>query len=331
MYIGLEPMRKKLIGGFAIVPFSVPHNETACEGFLIQHKDFGKLLFITDAEMCPYDMSKVGINHLLIECNYSKEYVNLNDPNTTHIFRGHMELQTCRRFISTVYSENLRSIGLIHLSNKNADSEAFRDIIHDDFPGPMVWVADKNISYEEEKDMNHTVLCGRLTKPVDVRRNGESVVARYTLAVDRRFKREGDQSADFIPCVVFGKSAEFAEKYFQKGTKIIVQGRIQTGSYTNKDGQKVYTTDVIVEDQEFAESKNASQQNQAPVQNQMPPQMQNQMPPQQSAPQNPQYQQMPQQAMPQQPQYTQQMPQGQTPQQQNPWLYNVPTEDTPFN
>lgn len=80
-------------------------------------------------------------------------------------------------------------------------------------------------------------------------------IARYTLAVDRKYKKEGEQSADFIPCVAFGKSAEFVEKYCKKGTKLAVSGRIQTGSYTNRDGQKVYTTDVIVEEQEFAESK----------------------------------------------------------------------------
>lgn len=80
-------------------------------------------------------------------------------------------------------------------------------------------------------------------------------VAKYTLAVDRKFKKEGEASADFISCVSFGKSAEFAEKYFRKGTKILIYGRIQTGSYTNKDGNKVYTTDVVVEEQEFAESK----------------------------------------------------------------------------
>ena len=90
-------------------------------------------------------------------------------------------------------------------------------------------------------------------------------VARYTLAVDRRFSRSNengnDQTADFISCVAFGRSAEFAEKYLHQGIKIAVTGRIQTGSYTNRDGQKVYTTDVVVEDQEFAESKNASSQN----------------------------------------------------------------------
>lgn len=110
--------------------------------------------------------------------------------------------------------------------------------------------------------MNKVILVGRLTRDPEVRYSaGEnaSAFARYTLAVDRRFRREGsDQTADFIPCVAFGRSAEFAEKYFRQGLKIIVTGRIQTGSYTNKDGVRVYTTDVVVEDQEFAESKNAS-------------------------------------------------------------------------
>ena len=108
---------------------------------------------------------------------------------------------------------------------------------------------------------------GRLTRDPEVRysQGGENslAIARYTLAVDRRFKRNGDeQTADFIGCVAFGRNAEFAEKYFRQGLKVVVTGRIQTGSYTNKDGQKVYTTDVVVEDQEFAESKATSQQNQ---------------------------------------------------------------------
>ena len=107
--------------------------------------------------------------------------------------------------------------------------------------------------------MNKVILMGRLTKDPEVRyTQGENAtaIARYTLAVDRRFKKNGDeQTADFIGCVVFGKSAEFAEKYLHKGTKIAITGRIQTGSYSNKDGQKVYTKDVVVEEQEFAESK----------------------------------------------------------------------------
>ena len=112
--------------------------------------------------------------------------------------------------------------------------------------------------------MNKVILMGRLTRDPEVRYSqGENAmaIARYTLAVDRRFNRNNDeQTADFISCVAFGRSGEFAEKYFHKGTKIAVTGRIQTGSYTNKDGVKVYTTDVVVEDQEFAESKSASQQ-----------------------------------------------------------------------
>lgn len=110
--------------------------------------------------------------------------------------------------------------------------------------------------------MNKVILMGRLTRDPEVRyTQGENqmAIARYTLAVDRRFNRNNDENtADFISCVAFGKSGEFAEKYLRKGTKIAVIGRIQTGSYTNKDGVKVYTTDVVVEDQEFAESKNSS-------------------------------------------------------------------------
>ena len=109
--------------------------------------------------------------------------------------------------------------------------------------------------------MNKVILMGRLTRDPEIRYSqGENAltITRYTLAVDRRFQRNGEQSADFISCVVFGKGAEFAEKYLKQGIKICVSGRIQTGSYTNKDGVKVYTTEVVVEDQEFAESKNAS-------------------------------------------------------------------------
>lgn len=106
--------------------------------------------------------------------------------------------------------------------------------------------------------MNKVILMGRLTKDPDMRGEGTGLVARYTLAVDRRFSRSEENNTDFINIVVFGKGAEFAEKYLKKGIKVVVTGRIQTGSYTNKDGQKVYTTDVIAEDQEFAESKNAS-------------------------------------------------------------------------
>ena len=115
--------------------------------------------------------------------------------------------------------------------------------------------------------MNKVILMVRLTRDPEVRysQGGENplAIARYTLAVDRRFKRDGEQTADFISCVSFGKTAEFAEKYFRQGMRITISGRIQTGSYTNRDGVKVYTTEVVVEEQEFAESKSASEANQS--------------------------------------------------------------------
>ncbi|WP_347994214.1 single-stranded DNA-binding protein [uncultured Eubacterium sp.] len=113
--------------------------------------------------------------------------------------------------------------------------------------------------------MNKVILMGRLTRDPDVRYSqGDSpmAIARYTLAVDRRFRRDNDQqTADFISCVAFGRNGEFAEKYLHQGTKIVAEGRIQTGSYTNKDGNKVYTTEVVVENQEFAESKASAPNN----------------------------------------------------------------------
>ena len=108
--------------------------------------------------------------------------------------------------------------------------------------------------------MNKVILMGRLTRDPDVRWTQgpeQSAVARYTLAVNRRFQKEGGATADFMSCVAFGRQAEFAEKYLRQGTKIAIIGRIQTGSYTNREGRKVYTTDVVVEEQEFAEGKNA--------------------------------------------------------------------------
>lgn len=127
--------------------------------------------------------------------------------------------------------------------------------------------------------MNKVILMGRLTRNPEVKySSGENAlaIARYTLAVDRRFKRDGEATADFISCVAFGKPAEFAEKYFRQGIRIVVSGRIQTGSYTNKEGQKVYTTEVVVEEQEFAESKatsgnNASSSNGEQGNHQQPP------------------------------------------------------------
>ena len=112
------------------------------------------------------------------------------------------------------------------------------------------------------KTMNKVILMGRLSKDPEVRYsqgNNAMAIARYTLAVDRKFKRDGEPNADFINCIAFGKNGEFAEKYLHKGIKILVEGRWQSGSYTNRDGQKVYTNDCVVESCEFAESKNANQ------------------------------------------------------------------------
>ena len=177
--------------------------------------------------------------------------------------------------------------------------------------------------------MNKVILMGRLTRDPEVRYSaGESgtAIARYTLAVDRRFKRDGEATADFISCVSFGRTAEFAEKYFRQGLKIIVSGRIQTGSYTNRDGQKVYTTEVVVEEQEFAEGKNSSQQGAG----QQPPQNYGgqQNAPQQSVPQQSQPQgygqqggyNVPQQSVPQQSQTQGYGQQG---------GYNVPQQSAP--
>lgn len=112
--------------------------------------------------------------------------------------------------------------------------------------------------------MNKILLIGRLTRDPDVRYSqgqNQMAVARYTLAVDRRLKKEGEPSADFINCIAFGKNGEFAEKYLHKGIKIAIEGRWQTGNYTNKDGQKVYTNDCVVENCEFCESKGVGQGN----------------------------------------------------------------------
>ena len=110
--------------------------------------------------------------------------------------------------------------------------------------------------------MNRVILMGRLTKDPEVRYsqgNQPMAIAKFTLAVDRRIKKEGEQSADFISCTAFGKSGEFAEKYLKKGTKIALEGHWQTGSYNNKDGQKVYTNDCIIDSMEFAESKKSDE------------------------------------------------------------------------
>lgn len=114
--------------------------------------------------------------------------------------------------------------------------------------------------------MNKVVLVGRLVRDPEVRYSqgdNATAIVRYTIAVDRKFKRDNEPTADFIPCVAFGRTAEFAEKYFRQGMRVAISGRIQTGSYTNKDGVKVYTTEVLIEEHEFAQSKSENQQNQS--------------------------------------------------------------------
>lgn len=116
---------------------------------------------------------------------------------------------------------------------------------------------------KEDEKVNTVILIGRLTRDPEVRYsqgNESMAIARYTLAVDRSYRREGENNTDFIGCVAFGRNAEFAEKYFRKGTKIAITGRIQTGSYVNREGQKVYTTDVVINTQEFAGSRNEAQE-----------------------------------------------------------------------
>lgn len=120
--------------------------------------------------------------------------------------------------------------------------------------------------------MNKVILMGRCTKDPDIRYSqGEksTAIARFTLAVDRKFKQDGQPTADFINCLAFGKRAEFMEKYCRKGTKLVVEGSWQTGNYTNKDGNKVYTNDCLVESCEFAESKSSEQNNNSSNQNNM--------------------------------------------------------------
>ena len=144
-------MKKYSIGSFDVIAFQVPHNDTECDGFLITHEGIGKLLFITDAEYCPYNFSKIGINHVLAECNYSEDYINKNEDfgKFEHVLRGHMELQTCKRLIQTVNSLNLRSIGLLHLSSGNGNPERFREEIADLIDCDVdVWVAEKEVEKE---------------------------------------------------------------------------------------------------------------------------------------------------------------------------------------
>jgi phosphoribosyl 1,2-cyclic phosphodiesterase len=143
MFETIKRMKKNRIGGFEIIPFKVPHNETECDGFVILHPEIGTLVFITDAEMCPYNLSGINVNHLMIECNYSNKYLDIDSENRSHVLLGHMEFETCKRFIRSINSDKLQSIGLIHLSKKNIDPDEIYAEISEEFSDKKVWIADR--------------------------------------------------------------------------------------------------------------------------------------------------------------------------------------------
>lgn len=147
---GIKRMNRKKLGSFSVIPFRVPHGETDCDGWLIDSPE-GKLLFITDAEYCPYDFSKMNINYGLIECNYSIDYITLEDDGVKNrrVLETHMELQTCKRLIQRINTDNLRSIGLVHLSAYNGNPQRFRDEIRSQVDADVdVWVAEKGVQKE---------------------------------------------------------------------------------------------------------------------------------------------------------------------------------------
>lgn len=148
--IGLQRMKRQKIDSFSVIPFSVPHGETECDGWLIDTAE-GRVLFITDAEYCPYDFSKMNINYGLIECNYSEDYLSAEDSSSKnhHVLTGHLELQTCKRLIQSINSNSLRSIGLIHISAGNGNPQRFRSEISELVDCDVdVWVAEKGIEKE---------------------------------------------------------------------------------------------------------------------------------------------------------------------------------------
>lgn len=130
---GAKRNASNVLGGFSVVPLQVPHDGVECDGFLVSHRAFGKLIFLTDLEYCPYDLSGLGINIALIECNYKAEYLN-DVAYRGHVLSGHMELDTCRRFIEKISNENLRNVVLIHLSNDNADAREFQNTLVNSCP-----------------------------------------------------------------------------------------------------------------------------------------------------------------------------------------------------
>lgn len=147
---GIKRMNRKKLGSFSVIPFRVQHGETDCDGWLIDSPE-GKLLFITDAEYCPYDFSKMNINYGLIECNYSMDNISFehDEVKNRRVVQTHMEVQTCKRLIQSINSESLRSIGLIHLSAENGNPQRFRDEIRSVVDSDVdVWIAEKGAEKE---------------------------------------------------------------------------------------------------------------------------------------------------------------------------------------
>lgn len=147
---GIKRMNRKKLGSFSVIPFRVPHGETDCDGWLIDTAE-GRVLFITDAEYCPYDFSKMNINYGLIECNYSMDNISFehDEVKNRRVVQTHMEVQTCKRLIHSINSESLRSIGLIHLSAENGNPQRFRDEIRSVVDSDVnVWIAEKGTEKE---------------------------------------------------------------------------------------------------------------------------------------------------------------------------------------
>ena len=147
---GIKRMNRKKLGSFSVIPFRVPHGDTECDGWLIDTAE-GRVLFITDAEYCPYDFSKMNINYGLIECNYSMDNISFehDEVKNRRVIQTHMEVQTCKRLIQSINSNSLRSIGLIHLSAENGNSDVFRDEISELVDCDVdVWAAEKGTEKE---------------------------------------------------------------------------------------------------------------------------------------------------------------------------------------
>lgn len=146
--VHIPPLKSVMVGNFKITPFNVPHDKgIECYGYMIEHEDIGKLLFLTDLEYCPYNFSKQNVNHIMVEANYSKDFINIEDINRTRVLQTHMELQTTLDFISANDNTSLRNVVLLHLSDRNSDKILFRDKVQK-ITAASVYVAEKGLEVE---------------------------------------------------------------------------------------------------------------------------------------------------------------------------------------